>query len=342
MKISDANALLKYLISLPRETGWLEFKTNKFDHEDVARYVSGLSNAAILKAERRAYLAFGVEDGTHNILGTGIQLKAEKVGNEVFEHWLTRSLDPHLNLEFISIDCGDGKIVELIVIDPAYQRPVRFKKEAFVRIDSVLKPLGDYPEHERSLWLATSSFAFEQGIALHHVSAAEIFDVLDPFALLEMLGHRQLTRKAAIDHLTKLDLLIDDRQGRLDVTNLLALLSAKKLSQIPSVAGKAPRVIEYRRGKKIDAVGDITGQLGYAIGFTKLLQHVMTRMRFESSEPMSNASFRKRLGLSDGQYPQVSIVIREAIEQGWIRPLNEDQSNRNARYVPFYIESSVM
>lgn len=295
-------------------------------------------------------------------------------------------------------------------------------------------------------------------------------------------------RGAMLDQLLKLGLLIDDRQDGLDVTNLFALLAAKKLSDIPSVSNKAPRVIEYKRLKKLDAVGDVTGQLGYAIGFKRLLHHVMTRMpheeimvtgvrqnkypipeiavreiianalihqdftqqghptfevfkdkiqitnpgaplidptrfidapsksrneklagmmrrlglceergsgidraleaiekealpaplfrvvegstvaalyrpgsfaemskegrvracyqhaclRFEANEPMSNASFRKRLGLPDGQYPQVSLVIREAIDQGWIRPVDEDQGKRNARYVPFYVKSSVM
>ncbi|MBU6463434.1 MAG: transcriptional regulator [Bradyrhizobium sp.] len=483
MKISDALELLRHLCALPRETEWLEFKLNKFDPEDVARYVSGLSNAAILKGERRAYLAFGVQDVTQEIVGTGIRLKAEKVGNEIFENWLVRALEPHLNLEFISIDCGDGKNVELIAIDPAYQHPVRFKKEAFIRIDSALKSLSSYPEHERALWLATSSFAFEQGIAMHHVTPAEIFSFLDPMAFLEMVGIIGVTRAVAITHLARFDLLIDDRQGRYDITNLLALLAAKKLASFPSVANKSPRVIEYKRAKKIDAVGDVTGQLGYAIGFKKLLNHVMTRMpheevmitgvrqnkfpipeiaarelianalihqdftkpghptievfkdrvqitnpgsplidtrrfidapsksrneklaammrriglceergsgvdraleaieqetlpapafsdiegstvaviygrqsfaamskeariracyqhaclRHETNAPMSNASFRKRLGMPDSQYPQASSVIRDAIEGGWIRPLNEDQPNRNARYVPFYV-----
>jgi ATP-dependent DNA helicase RecG len=487
VKIADSKKLLESLCALPRETEWLEFKANKFDPDDVARYTSGLANSAILRGELRAYLIYGIEDLTHRVIGTSLNLKAERVGNENFEHWLTRSLDPHLNLEFVSIDC-EGKRVELIAIDPAYQRPVRFKKEAFIRIDSVLKPLADYPERERSLWLATSSFAFEQGIAVHHVKAGEVFDIVEAELLLEMLGHQRLSRNSTIDQLIKLGLLIDDRQGRLDITNLFALLAAKNLSAIPSVARKAPRVIEYKRVKKLDAVGDVIGQLGYAIGFKKLLHHVMNRMpheeimitgvrqnkfpipeiaareiianalihqdftqpghptievfkdkvqitnpgvplvdptrfidapsksrneklaammrrlglceergsgidraleaieqealpaplfrevegstvailyrpgsfaemskeariracyqhaclRFESNEPMSNASFRKRLGLPDSQYPQASLVIRDAIEKKWIRPLDEDQPNRNARYVPFYVKSSVM
>ena len=57
---------------------------------------------------------------------------------------------------------------------------------------------------------------------------------------------------------------------------------------------------------------------------------------FEKNEYMSNSSLRKRLGLSDKQYPQISIVIAEAREAGVIRPLDEDQANRNARYVPYW------
>ncbi|MDI3560149.1 ATP-binding protein [Bradyrhizobium sp. Arg816] len=459
----------------------MEFKLNRFDEEDVARYVSGLSNSAILAAERRAYLVYGVADDTHEIVGTSVDLKAKKIGNEVFEHWLTRSLDPHLNLEFVTIDC-DGKRVELIAIDPAFQRPVRFKKEAFIRIDSVLKPLTDYPERERLLWLATASASFEDGIAIHHATPEEIFEYLAVGELLSLLGSRALKPVAMIEQLAKLGLIRDNMQGRFDVTNLFALLAAKNLSKIPSVATKAPRVIEYKRTKKVDAVGDVTGQLGYAIGFSRLLQHVMTRMpheevmvdgvrqnrfpipdiaarelianalihqdftqpgapvvevfkdkiqitnpgiplidtmrfidapsksrneklsgimrriglceqrgsgidraleaierealpaplfrevegstvvavfrpgsfaemdqeariracyqhaclRYESNDYMTNASFRLRLGLRDKQYPQASIVIRDTIDQGLIRPLTEDQANRNAKYVPWY------
>ncbi|MCA1837710.1 MAG: hypothetical protein LC674_02770 [Actinobacteria bacterium] len=51
---------------------------------------------------------------------------------------------------------------------------------------------------------------------------------------------------------------------------------------------------------------------------------------------MSNASLRVRFGLGEKQYPQVSNVISEAIEAGRIRPLNEGQANRIARYVPYW------
>ncbi|MFK4823176.1 ATP-binding protein [Paenochrobactrum sp. BZR 588] len=56
----------------------------------------------------------------------------------------------------------------------------------------------------------------------------------------------------------------------------------------------------------------------------------------ERGEMMSNSSFRARMGLSDKQYPQISIVISDTKEAGLIRPLGEDQANRNAKYVPYW------
>lgn len=56
----------------------------------------------------------------------------------------------------------------------------------------------------------------------------------------------------------------------------------------------------------------------------------------EANQPMNNASLRHRFGLPDKQISQVSIVIRDALDARKIKPLNEDQANRNARYVPAY------
>jgi ATP-dependent DNA helicase RecG len=59
-------------------------------------------------------------------------------------------------------------------------------------------------------------------------------------------------------------------------------------------------------------------------------------LMYERSDFMSNSSLRERFGLSTRQYPQVSNVIRDAREAGRIRPLNDDQPNRVARYVPYW------
>lgn len=64
------------------------------------------------------------------------------------------------------------------------------------------------------------------------------------------------------------------------------------------------------------------------------LQHA--QVLHEANETMSNGSLRKRFGLPDKAISQVSIVIREAIDAGRIKPLHEDQAPKTARYIPSY------
>jgi ATP-dependent DNA helicase RecG len=62
--------LVRELCKLPRETEWLEFKTNNEDPREIGEYVSALANAAAYSGKAFAYLIWGIEDGTHRVVGT--------------------------------------------------------------------------------------------------------------------------------------------------------------------------------------------------------------------------------------------------------------------------------
>jgi predicted HTH transcriptional regulator len=55
-----------------------------------------------------------------------------------------------------------------------------------------------------------------------------------------------------------------------------------------------------------------------------------------SGQQMSNGSLRMLFGLSERRYTQVSAVISDTIEAKLIKPLDPEQPNRNARYLPFW------
>ena len=69
----------------------------------------------MLQGKPHAYVVFGVEDGSHKIVGTSVRLKNEKHGNEPFENWVQRKLDPRITLAFYPFDYK-GKHIELIAI----------------------------------------------------------------------------------------------------------------------------------------------------------------------------------------------------------------------------------
>lgn len=143
--------LLYVLRSLPSETEWLEFKHNNVKPDEIGEYISALSNAACLHDKQVAYLIFGVQDGTHTIVGTSYRVQANKVGNEELENWLARLLIPRIDFKIKEFDVDDKRLV-MFVIDPAHNQPVAFKNIAHIRVGSYKKKLRDFPEKERKIW----------------------------------------------------------------------------------------------------------------------------------------------------------------------------------------------
>lgn len=60
-------------------------------------------------------------------------------------------------------------------------------------------------------------------------------------------------------------------------------------------------------------------------------------LQYVSGKRMSNASLRKRLGISDTNYPMASRIIRDTIGEGLIKPHGEGVgSKKDASYIPFW------
>ena len=70
--------LVDELRQLARETEWVEFKKNFHPPQTIGEYISALANAACLKYKPKAYLFYGIEDGTHEVVGTSFDPYTEK------------------------------------------------------------------------------------------------------------------------------------------------------------------------------------------------------------------------------------------------------------------------
>ena len=73
MKPNELKIKLDELRSLPTETEIVEFKgsiNDNFSTSDIGKYFSAPSNEANLKNAECAWLVFGIEDKTKNIVGT--------------------------------------------------------------------------------------------------------------------------------------------------------------------------------------------------------------------------------------------------------------------------------
>lgn len=266
--------LVRELSKLPRETEWAEFKHNNTEPQEIGEYLSALSNAAAYNGKAFAYLVWGMEDGTHVVVGTRFAPSAAKKGNEPLETWLLRMLSPKIHFRFHELTL-DGHPVVLLEIGAAFRHPVRFQNEAFIRIGSVKKALKDAPDRERALWRAFDQTPFERGIALDRASADEVLKRLDYPAYFDLL-ERALpsNREGILDSLADDGLIEPSESGGWRITNLGAVLFAKRLDDFPSLRRKAARVIQYRGNSKVETLKEQVGSRGYASGFEGLIDYV--------------------------------------------------------------------
>lgn len=270
--------LVNELRKLPAETEYVEFKVNNADPERIGAYISALANAAALIGKTRAYLIWGIENDTHEIVGTKFFPSTTRVGNNVLENWLLQLLEPKIGFFFKDVNIDEKRVV-ILSIERAYGNPVRFKSEGYIRIDSTLKKLKDAPPRERDLWRALDETPFERRIAAERVSSDQLLKVLDYPAYFRLLdvplpeGRKGILRALAED-----EIIVSDEAGAWNVTNLGAVLFAASLSTFESVRRKAIRVIEYRGKDRIETHHEHIGGYGYAAGFSGLIEYINRRL----------------------------------------------------------------
>ncbi len=140
--------LIAELRKLPVETGWLEFKKNDSDPQDIGEYLSALANAAALDGKANAYVVWGIENDTHEVAGTSFSPTHTKKGNEDLESWLLRLLDPRRHFRFHELTYEDQPVV-LLEIPRASGQPVRFKGVEYIRVGSYRQNLKDHSRTTR-------------------------------------------------------------------------------------------------------------------------------------------------------------------------------------------------
>ena len=166
------------LVSLPRETEWLEFKHNNHDPLEIGQYISALSNSATLHDQYYGYLVWGVKDGTQSVVGTTFKPRDQKVGNQELENWLVTQLKPRINFKINEFTI-DGKNIVLFEIPRALNIPISFKGIEYIRVGSYKQKLKDFSEKERKLWSIFSREPFEKQIALENIIEANVLDYIN-------------------------------------------------------------------------------------------------------------------------------------------------------------------
>jgi ATP-dependent DNA helicase RecG len=272
-------SLLRELCELPRETEWVEFKMKSAEPQAIGEHISALANSAALMGKAFAYLVWGVRDENHALIGTTFDPRAVRVGNEELESWLLRLLEPTIDFRFFTV-VVDGTRVILLEIARAASRPVRFSGQEFIRVGTYKKKLKDFPEKERALWRIFDQVPFEDGVATERATANDVLRLSDYPAYFDLLERPLPANRDAI-----LAALADDRlirpcdAGGWNITNLGAILFAKRVDAFHALRRKAVRVIQYRGMGRTETLRECQGLRLRLRGADQLHQRAPARQR---------------------------------------------------------------
>lgn len=267
MNQQKLSKLLTELRSHLQETEWGEFKQNNADPQEIGEYLSALSNSAALHRKETAYIVWGVENGTHNVVGTTFKPRQAKMGNEELENWLLRLLAPRIEVKIHEFQ-ENGRDVVIFEIQPAQHTPVSFSGTEYIRVGSLKKKLKDYPEKERALWAIFSETPFEKGIALKRAGSEDVLRLIDYPTCFELLKQPLPDNRTGIlERLCREKVIVDRGDDHFDITNVGAILFAKNLTEFDRLARKALRVIQYKGKSRVETVREQVGNKGYAVGF---------------------------------------------------------------------------
>jgi predicted HTH transcriptional regulator len=217
--------------------------------------------------------------------------------------------EPKIDFSFYKITI-ENKSVVLLEISAAFRHPARFKNQEFIRVGSYLKKLKDYPEKERTLWRVFDNTPFENGVSASRISCEEVLNLLDYSSYFDLLELPLPDgKKAILDAMAGDDLIRVCEAGGWNITNLGAILFAKKMDSFSSVKRKAIRVIHYKGRGRTETLREHVCVKGYACGFEGLIAIIMALVP-------SNEVIEKALRKTVPMFPE--IAVRELVANALI------------------------
>ncbi len=254
-------------------------------------------------------MIWGVNNETHEILGTDYNRFSKIINNQEIESWLKNTVSKNADFDFFDTEI-DGKKLVVLVIQKAFGQPVTFKKEPFIRIGSYTKSLRDYPSMEAQLWDKLRLTNFERQPAKSDLQKDEIFKLLDFTCYFDLQNISIPSNQDGILHYILEDEIVKKQDnGLYTITNLGAILFAKKISDFPSISRKAVRVVQYEDETKLRILKEFNGTKGYAVGFEGLMGFLEALL---PSEEVITETVRKTVT----KYPM--IALREIIANALI------------------------
>ena len=285
--------------------------------DQLGTYICALANLAAYKKIPYTYAIWGIDQDTREISGTSfIPPSAEQ---------LALNLPIKAVYSILQIAIEDIPIVMLEVQCPS-NTTMQYKGTEYIFIKDELKELSSVPDVEKEIWANLEDHVpFESQIAKSNVSAEEILKLLDCELLFKLLTIPYRNNPTEIiSKLIELRFVTEKNTGKYSITNLGALLLAKRLKYFETVEYKAVRVLQYDGVDVTTPAKEQIGGKGYIVGFEGLIKYIIDCL---PTREVIDGALRKKVS----KYP--SLAIRELVANALI---HQDLGERGAPIVSIF------
>ena len=297
------HCLEQSLNPVPHEVNELDWKASLSDHKDrLAEHLMAFSNYP-----NGGSLVFGVEDTGH-LAGVDQSTVAQIINS--LANLGRDSVEPPLALDHAVVSFGEVPLL-LVHIPEQEVKPVHRRgktiEQTWVRSGGTTRKASR--QEVGALMLNSASPCWEELRASSLLDLDEVLARLD-IATIAKLLERPLPSEASGlgEWLLVEGLAVADGRG-FYITNFGAIAAARKLDVFGALDRKRIRVIRYRGTNKVDAIDEVPGNKGYAVGFEGLIGYL--KRALPHSEVIQQ-SLRTEVSI----YPE--IALRELIANALI------------------------
>ena len=284
------------LLAARSEDEHLEFKAaeNRYDFEELVDYCVALAN------EGGGKMVLGVTDkAPRRVVGTQAFDQPERTVAGIHERL-------HVKVTFDEVAHPGGRVLVFNVPSRPSGQPVHYRGRYLMRAGSELVAMS--PDQLRRI-MAEGEPDWLSHAALTDCDDDKVVQLLDTQSYFDLLHLPYPVNRTGVLARFESEKLIQRQDGGWTITNLGAMLFAKKLDQFDRLARKAARVIVYEGNNKLKTKSDKPEMKGYAVGFQGLVEYI-------NGLAPSNEVIEQALRREVKMFPE--IAVRELVANALI------------------------
>lgn len=274
----------------------LEFKEAKtqFDNRKLYKYCVALAN------EGGGHLLLGIEDQPpRKVVGTAAFNDPVEMAAKMFQVLGFR-------VEVEEVLHPDGRVLVFHIPGRPRGTVYDFEGAYLMRAGEELMPMSE--DRLRAIFAEGQPDWFSQP-ALADCDDDKVVQLLDTQSYFDLLHLPYPVNRSGVLERFESEKLIQRQDGGWTITNLGAILFAKKLEQFDRLARKAARVIVYEGNNKLKTKLDKAGMKGYAVGYQGLVEFIFGLVP-------SNEVIEQALRREVKMFPE--IAVRELVANALI------------------------